>query len=92
MQLKLDVLAVTLSKGGLAGTDQIGSEISSPIPGLTIGFGPTNYTVGEGGQAVLRIVKVGEADHPVSVDLSTVDGTAVGEAVYSESTRRKPRL
>ena len=33
-------------------------------------FDPTNYTVNEGGVAMLRIVKIGEADYPVSVDLT----------------------
>ena len=33
-------------------------------------FDPTNYTVNEGGVAMLRIVKIGEADCPVSVDLT----------------------
>ena len=28
---------------------------------------------------MLRIVKIGAADYPVSVDLSTVDGSAVGK-------------
>ena len=55
------------------------SGISTPKPGLTIRFVPPTYTVGEGGVAMLRIVKIGEADYPVSVDLSTVDGTAVGK-------------
>ena len=32
-------------------------------------FDPTNYTVNEGGVVMLRIVKIGEADYPVSVDL-----------------------
>ena len=30
---------------------------------------------------MLRIVKIGEADYPMSVNLSTVDGSAVGEFI-----------
>ena len=51
----------------------------SPLLGLTIEFNRTNYTVNEGGVAMLTIVKIGEADYSVSVNLSTVDGIAVGE-------------
>ena len=54
----------------------------SPLLGLTIEFDPTNYTVNEGAAAMLRIVKLGEADYPVSVDLSTVNGSAVGEFLW----------
>ena len=54
----------------------------SPLLGLTIEFDPTNYTVNEGGVAMLTIVKIGEADYPVSVDLSTVDGSVVGEFLW----------
>ena len=54
----------------------------SPLLGLTIEFNRTNYTVNEGGVAMLTIVKIGEADYPVSVDLSTVDGSAVGEFLW----------
>ena len=53
----------------------------SPLPGLTIEFNLATYTVNEGGVATLRIVKIGEADYPVSVNLSTVDGSAVGEFI-----------
>ena len=54
----------------------------SPLLGLTIEFDPTNYTVNEGGVAMLTIVKTGEADYSVSVNLSTVDGSAVGEFLW----------
>ena len=54
----------------------------SPLLGLTIEFDPTNYTVNEGGVAMLTIVKIGEADYSVSVNLSTVDGSAVGEFLW----------
>ena len=47
---------------------------------VMIDFNPTSYTVVEGGVAMLRIVKIGDADYPVSVDLSTVDGSAVGKS------------
>ena len=33
-------------------------------------FDPTNYPVNEGAVAILRIVKIGEADYPVSVNLT----------------------
>ena len=55
--------------------------MASPLLGLTIEFNRTNYTVHEGGVAMLRIVKIGEADYPMSVNLSTVDGSAVGEFI-----------
>ena len=42
----------------------------SPLLGLMVEFDPTNYTVNEGGVAMLRIGKIGEADYPVSVDLT----------------------
>ena len=54
----------------------------SPLLGLTMEFNRTNYTVNEGGVAMLTIVKIGEADYPVSVDLSTVNGSAVGEFLW----------
>ena len=53
----------------------------SPLLGLTIEFDLTNYTVHEGGVAMLRIVKIGETDYPMSVNLSTVDGSAVGKFI-----------
>ena len=42
----------------------------SPLLGLMVEFDPTNYTVNEGGVAMLRIGKIGEAYYPVSVDLT----------------------
>ena len=53
----------------------------SPLLGLTIEFSRTNYPVHEGGVAMLWIVKLGEADYPVSVGLSTMNGSAVGEFI-----------
>ena len=47
---------------------------------VIIEFDPASYTVVEGGVAMLRIVKIGDTDYPVSVDLSTVDGSAVGKS------------
>ena len=41
-----------------------------------IQFEPTGYMVAEGGSTMLRIVKIGAADVPVSVSLSTVAGSA----------------
>ena len=55
--------------------------MASPLLGLTIEFNQATYTVNEGAVAMLRIVKIGEADYPVSVDLFTVDGSAVGEFI-----------
>ena len=43
---------------------------------VVIQFEPTGYMVAEGGSTRLRVVKVGVADVPVSVFLSTVIGTA----------------
>ena len=39
-------------------------------------FDPVTYTVTEGSSTMLRIVRVGDADIPVSVSVSTVVGTA----------------
>ena len=48
----------------------------SSCPDVVIQFDPTGYMVAESGSIKLRIVKVGLADVPVSVSLSTVAGTA----------------
>ena len=48
----------------------------SSCPGVVIQFDPTGYMVAEGGSTMLRVVKIGLADVPVSVSLSTVAGTA----------------
>ena len=45
---------------------------------VIIEFDPAVYTVPEGEERNLRIVKVGEASIAVSVLISTMDGTAVG--------------
>ena len=45
-------------------------------PGVVINFDPVTYAVTEGGSTMLRIVRVGDADIPVSVSVSTVVGTA----------------
>ena len=45
---------------------------------MIIEFDPAIYTVLEGEERNLRIVKVGEASITVSVLISTTDGTAVG--------------
>lgn len=46
---------------------------------LTVEFDPESYLVNEGGQVTLVIVKQGEAAAPISVTLSTQDGTATGD-------------
>ena len=46
-----------------------------------IQFDPVTYTVTEGGSTMLRIVRVGDADIPVSANVSTLVGTA-GNRVY----------
>ena len=46
-----------------------------------IQFDPVTYSVTEGGSTMLRIVKIGNADIPVSVDISTVVGTAGDSSV-----------
>ena len=46
-----------------------------------IQFDPVTYSVTEGGSTMLRIVKVGNADIPVSVNISTVVGTAGDNSV-----------
>jgi len=46
-----------------------------------IQFDPVTYSVTEGGSTMLRIVKIGNADNPVSVSISTVAGTAGDNSV-----------
>ena len=46
-----------------------------------IQFDPATYSVTEGGSTMLRIVKIGNADIPVTVNISTVAGTA-GDNLY----------
>ena len=48
------------------------------VAAVIIQFSPTNYTVPEGEERNLRIVKVEEASIAVSVLISTMDGTASG--------------
>ena len=48
----------------------------SSCPDVVVQFDPTGYMVAEGGSTRLRVVKVGVADVPVFVSLSTVVGTA----------------
>ena len=50
------------------------------FPAVLIGFNQTSYTVMEGeGVVFVRLVKVGTSTRPVQVQLSTVDGSAMGE-------------
>jgi len=46
-----------------------------------IQFDPVTYTVTEGGSTMLRIVKIGNATIPISVNISTVEGTAGDSSV-----------
>ena len=48
------------------------------LSAVIIQFNPDIYTVPEGEERNLRIVKFGEASIAVSVLISTIDGTAVG--------------
>jgi len=45
-------------------------------PGVVIQFDPVTCTVPEGGSTMLRIARVGNADIPVIVTISTVVGTS----------------
>ena len=51
-------------------------------PGIVIQFDPVMYTVTEGVSTMLRIVRVGNPDIPVSITISTVVGTAGDNFVY----------
>ena len=53
----------------------------SLAPGVVIQFDPVTYTVPEGGSTMLRIVRVGNADIPVSVTISAIVGTAGDRSV-----------
>ena len=46
---------------------------------MTFGFNPVDYPVSEGSPANLVVVLTGQTDIPVTVDLTTQDGSAVGE-------------
>ena len=45
---------------------------------MQVAFDPASYTVLEGNQVNLTIVKTGAADIPVTVELSTAGVTATG--------------
>ena len=49
-----------------------------------IGFDPTAYTVNEGGTVglIARVLE-GEVTRPIVVTLSTEDGTAISEYIYT---------
>ena len=49
-------------------------------------FVPASYTVTEGDQAMLVLQLSGTADRPVSVDLRTVDMSAIGKNHYIEAS------
>lgn len=52
----------------------------SPLA-LTVQFNPNTYSVAEGEEVVLVIVLSGLADREVSLELTTVDGSAIGTYV-----------
>ena len=45
---------------------------------VSVGFDPTAYTVPEGGTAELTIVRIGDAEEPVVVTVTSSDGSAEG--------------
>lgn len=45
---------------------------------VSVGFNPVRYDVLEGNPVNLTIVRVGDAEDPVVVTVSTSDGTATG--------------
>ena len=43
-------------------------------------FSPASYNVSEGvGEVEVRVVKLGEAERPVALEIATTDGTATGK-------------
>ena len=51
---------------------------------MTVEFDPTSYTVSEsGGFANITVVKRGQSAIAVSVEFTTLDGTAIGEGLYN---------
>ena len=45
---------------------------------VSVGFDPTAYTVPEGETAELTIVRIGDAEEPVVVTVTSSDGSAEG--------------
>ena len=49
------------------------------LPVVTVSFQPVEYMVSEVmGSVVLRLIKIGAIDIPVTVTVTTMDGTAAG--------------
>ena len=48
---------------------------------MTVGFDPDAYNVMEGMTAALNLVLMGESSIPVTVELNTQDGTAIGRHI-----------
>ncbi len=58
-----------------------------PLPDVTVQFSETTYTVSEAArEASITITREGDSDRPLSVDVSTHDGSAVGEQDYTPVT------
>ena len=49
-----------------------------------VGFNPTEYMVVEGGSIQLTIERIGDAQEPVAVLVTTTDGTATGIIIICE--------
>ena len=52
---------------------------------VSVDFDPPSYTVLEGGVVMVQLLLAGSSRIPITVSLSTVDGTATGEGVRSVS-------
>lgn len=49
---------------------------SSLLAVVIVQFNPISYTVTEGGSTQLIIQKIGKTEHPVTISVSTQEGTA----------------
>ena len=53
-------------------------------PDVVVEFDPASYTVSESGRLVnITVVKRGQTTQTVNIDLSTADGTATGECLFT---------
>ena len=55
-------------------------------PAVTVSFIPGDYNISEGVDSTveLHLVRIGPKDAPVSVNVVTVDGTALGEVLNTK--------
>ena len=67
----------------LADSTGLGTITADPMPGLSIGDAEP---VAEGGEAVFRVTLVPASNHVVTVTYSTVDGTAVADADFTQTS------